>query len=112
MVKYYCSQCKRFHRKGKNYNEHQEQLGSDGNWKCKKCQTISKGSTFASTGYCKVCREHGLLERYDSLQEPIIDEPCPLGNKYCVFESNRVECQRCNLVFKDELTIDEQEKEA
>ena len=38
-----------------------------GNWICSKCGNKSKGSIFVSTGYCKKCKKHELLHRFDSL---------------------------------------------
>ena len=40
-------------------------------WKCKKCGKISEGSNYATNGYCKVCKEIHLLERYDPLNKTI-----------------------------------------
>ncbi len=38
-------------------------------WKCKKCKNVSEGSIYATDGYCEVCKDYHLLERYDPLYE-------------------------------------------
>ncbi len=43
-------------------------------WKCKNCNEITEGPINATTGYCKKCKEHHLLERYDPLNDPLDKE--------------------------------------
>ena len=43
-------------------------------WKCSKCQTITKGSIYATDGYCKICKEYHLLGRYDPLNPEMFRE--------------------------------------
>lgn len=38
-------------------------------WKCKKCDSISRGSIYVSDGYCKQCDDYALLERFDPLND-------------------------------------------
>lgn len=38
-------------------------------WKCKKCGNIESGGKFVRDGYCSLCDEYFLMERYDPFLE-------------------------------------------
>lgn len=46
-------------------------------WRCKKCGDITQGSVYAKDGYCGICDEYFLLERYDPLYDKEEISSCP-----------------------------------